>query len=71
MNFYNVFTLVAVFVWFCFERVLAWPYVRCNRLTIKETPIKSFSTNHPVMDKPGSWFLLAKCLENTCRRVTF
>ena len=23
------------------------------------------------MDKPGSWFLLAKCLKNTCGRVTF
>ena len=21
------------------------------------------------MDKPGSWFLLAKCLKNTCGRV--
>ena len=23
------------------------------------------------MDKPGSWLLLAKCLKNTCGRVTF
>ena len=23
------------------------------------------------MDKAGSWFLLAKCLKNTCGRVTF
>ena len=23
------------------------------------------------MDKQGSWFLLAKCLKNTCERVTF
>ena len=23
------------------------------------------------MDKPGSWFLLAKYLKNTCGRVTF
>ena len=27
-----------------------------------------FSTNVPIMDKPGSWFLLAKCLKNTCGR---
>ena len=31
----------------------------------------SFSTNFSLMDKPGSWFLLAKCLKNTCGRVTF
>ena len=30
-----------------------------------------FSTNVPFMDKPGSWFLLAKCLKNSCGRVTF
>ena len=30
-----------------------------------------FSTNVLITDKPGSWFLLAKCLKNTCRRVTF
>ena len=38
-------------------------------------PIKNdfnpFSTNVPLMDKPGSWFLLAKCLKNTYGRVTF
>ena len=33
--------------------------------------LNSFSTNVPLMDKPGSLFLLAKCLKNTCRRVTF
>ena len=30
-----------------------------------------FSTNAPFMDKPGSWFLLAKCLQNTCGKETF
>ena len=33
--------------------------------------INPFLTNVPFTDKPGSWFLLAKCLKNTCRRVTF
>ena len=33
--------------------------------------LNSFSTNIPVMDNPGSWFLLPKCLKNTCGRVTF
>ena len=28
-------------------------------------------TNVPFTDKPGSWFLLAKCLKNSCRRVIF
>ena len=35
------------------------------------TRINPFLTNVPLMDKPNSWFLLAKCLKNTCGRVTF
>ena len=30
-----------------------------------------FSTNVPFMYIPGSWFLLATCLKNTCGRVTW
>ena len=30
-----------------------------------------FSTNFPLMEKPGSSFLPAKCLKNTSGRVTF
>ena len=41
---------------------------RMKNLKITFNP---FSTNVPFMDKPGSWFLLAKCLKNTCGRVTF
>ena len=33
--------------------------------------LNTFLTNVPLMDKPGIWFLLAKCLKNTCGRVTF
>ena len=33
--------------------------------------INPFSTNVPLTDKPGSWFLPAKCLKNTYGRVTF
>ena len=33
--------------------------------------LNSFSTIVSLTDKPGSWFLLAKCLKNTCERVTF
>ena len=33
--------------------------------------INPFSINFPIMNKPGSWFLLAKCLKKTCGRVTF
>ena len=29
------------------------------------------STNIPISDKPGNWFLLGKCLKNTCGRVRF
>ena len=36
-----------------------------------DNALNSFSTNVPIMDKPGSWFLLPKCLKNTCGRVTF
>ena len=33
--------------------------------------LNSFSTSAPLMRKPDSWFLLARCLKNTCGRVTF
>ena len=33
--------------------------------------VNPFSTNVLFMDKPSSWFLLAKCLRNTCGRMTF
>ena len=33
--------------------------------------VNPFSTNVVFMDKPSSWFLLAKCLRNTCGRMTF
>ena len=33
--------------------------------------INQFSSNVSLKDKPGSWFLLGKCLKNTCRRVLF
>ena len=33
--------------------------------------INQFSTNVSLKDKPGSWFLLRKCLKNTFRRVAF
>ena len=32
---------------------------------------KPFSASVPLVDKRGSWFLLAKCLKNACGRVTF
>ena len=43
---------------------LKMTYIKCFELN-------PFSTNAPFMDKPGSWFLLVKCLKNTCGRVTF
>ena len=32
------------------------------------TQVSPFSTSVPFMDKPGCWFLQAKCLKNTCDR---
>ena len=37
----------------------------------KYSLFNSFLTNVPLMKKPDSWILLAKCLQNTCGRVTF
>ena len=34
-------------------------------------PINSFPANVPIMEKPGTWFLPAKCVKNTCGGVTF
>ena len=33
--------------------------------------VNLFSINVPFRDQPGSWFLLATCLKNTCGKVTF
>ena len=33
--------------------------------------LNPFLTNVRLVQKPGSWFLLAKCLKNTYGRVTF
>ena len=40
-------------------------------LHIGGVTINPFSINIPIMDKPGRWFLLVKCLKNTCGRVIF
>ena len=42
-----------------------------RELKVYINSLNLFSTNVPFVDKPGSWFLLAKCLKNTCGRVTF
>ena len=48
-------------------------YVAQGRISSRNnyTRINSFLTNVPLMDKPDSWFLLAKCLKNTSGRVAF
>ena len=37
----------------------------------KSGKINPISTNVSIMDKPGSRFLLPKCLKNACGRVIF
>ena len=44
----------------------SWPFN-----TLIQNRVNPFLTNVPFTDKPVSWFLLAKCLKNTCARVTF
>ena len=31
----------------------------------------SVSPNVPLRDKPGSWFLLTKCVKNACGKMKF
>ena len=33
--------------------------------------VNPFPANVPIMEKPGSWFLLAKFVKNACGRETF
>ena len=41
-------------------------------MNLHEAPIFiSVSPSVPLMEKPGSWFLQAICVENTCGRVKF
>ena len=58
--------------------LLSIPYVEmysepcpASRIVLYAKLVNPFSTNVPVKDKPGNWFLLAKSLKSTCRRVTF
>ena len=44
------------------------PLIHNNQFVVD---FNTFSTNVTLMDKPGSWFLLANCLKNTYGRVTF
>ena len=43
----------------------------CQILYFRIFFINTFSANVLIMHKPGSWFLLAKCLKNTYGRVIF
>ena len=43
----------------------------CRVTERRKFSFNPFSTNVPVMDKPGSCFLLPKCLKNTSGIVTF
>ena len=40
-------------------------------LVFVKNSFNPFSINVPLMQKPGSWVLLAKCLKDTCGRLTF
>ena len=48
------------------SRIVKILSMKKRRLTINP-----FSINVPIMDKPGSWLLPAKCLKSNCGRVTF
>ena len=39
--------------------------------SLKLQELNLFPANVPIMEKAGSWFLLAKCVKDTCGRVTF
>ena len=43
----------------------------CQNCSFSKFIIDPFSTNVTLIDKPGSSFLLGKCLKNTFARVTF
>ena len=36
-----------------------------------EKYVNPFQANVSLMEKPGGWFLLTKCVKNVCERVTF
>ena len=55
---------------FCHLPIASSPLANENSYRLKKC-LNPFSTNVSLTDKPGNWFLLAKCLKNTCGRVTF
>ena len=64
VNFANILRIFSLQI-IC-ETLLAFA-----REVILDSFINPFSTNVPFTVKTGSWFLPAKCLKNTCERVTF
>ena len=60
------------FFFFKFIAIFAGKRVHgCFPMNIAKLLLNTFSTNVPLTDKPGSWFLLAKCSKNTFARVRF
>ena len=56
----NVFFLLSLFIY-----IYIYVYIKPH------DDINPFSTNVQLINKPGSCFLLAKSLKNTCGRMTF
>ena len=54
-----------------FGRVMTFVILGTSRLKDHRQISLLLITNVSLMWKPGSWFLLAKCLKNTCGRVIF
>ena len=52
-------------------KVVLYPPEEVHLNPVRHLIWNPFSANVPIMDKPGSWSLLAKCLKKTCGRVTF
>ena len=48
---------------------VSWKWIKVKKKKLKN--INLFATSVPLIDKPGSWFLLAKRLKYTSGRVTF
>ena len=60
---------------FFFNALLKFHQIRSNLMNelrkFVSNILNPFLTNVPLMQKPGRWFLLTKCLKNTRGRVTF
>ena len=70
-NAFSIFTSGKIKYTFLYEYDLIFKFACLLNFAEMRYFLQPIFDQCSLMDKPGSQFLLAKCLKNTCGRVTF